>query len=104
VRDSLLQVGEGLITAARFLALDEISTGLDSAVTYDVRAAETRTAQHATGCAATAYAVALCAASSCATSRTIRRIFRRSRRPTDAIVTPLDPRRPVGCILLSRRV
>jgi ABC-type multidrug transport system ATPase subunit len=29
-------VGEGIITAARFLALDEISTGLDSAVTYDV--------------------------------------------------------------------
>jgi hypothetical protein len=51
VRDSLLQVGEGLITAARFLALDEISTGLDSAVTYDVRAAETRTMQHATRCA-----------------------------------------------------
>ena len=29
-------VGEGIITAARFLALDEISTGLDSAVTFDV--------------------------------------------------------------------
>lgn len=29
-------VGEGLLTAARFLALDEISTGLDSAVTYDI--------------------------------------------------------------------
>lgn len=29
-------VGEGLLTAARFLALDEISTGLDSAVTFDI--------------------------------------------------------------------
>ena len=29
-------VGEGIITAARVLALDEISTGLDSSVTYDV--------------------------------------------------------------------
>lgn len=29
-------VGEGLITNARFLALDEISTGLDSAVTYAI--------------------------------------------------------------------
>ena len=29
-------VGEGLITAARVLALDEISTGLDSSVTFDV--------------------------------------------------------------------
>ena len=29
-------IGEGIITAARFLALDEISTGLDSSVTYDV--------------------------------------------------------------------
>jgi ABC-type multidrug transport system ATPase subunit len=29
-------VGEGLITAARMLALDEVSTGLDSSVTFDV--------------------------------------------------------------------
>ena len=29
-------VGEGLLTNARFLALDEISTGLDSAVTFDI--------------------------------------------------------------------
>jgi ABC-type branched-subunit amino acid transport system ATPase component len=29
-------VGEGIITPARFLALDEISTGLDSAVTHDI--------------------------------------------------------------------
>ena len=29
-------VGEGLITAARVLALDEVSTGLDSSVTFDV--------------------------------------------------------------------
>ena len=29
-------IGEGIITAARFLALDEISTGLDSSVTFDV--------------------------------------------------------------------
>ena len=29
-------VGEGLLTNARFLALDEISTGLDSAVTLDI--------------------------------------------------------------------
>ena len=29
-------VGEGLLTAARFLALDEISTGLDSAVTLEI--------------------------------------------------------------------
>lgn len=31
-----MTVGEGLITNARFLALDEISTGLDSAVTHDI--------------------------------------------------------------------
>ncbi len=29
-------VAEGLLTEARFLAMDEISTGLDSAVTYDI--------------------------------------------------------------------
>ena len=29
-------VAEGLLSEARFLALDEISTGLDSAVTYDI--------------------------------------------------------------------
>ena len=38
-------VAEGLLTEARFLALDEISTGLDSAVTYDiVRRLRTRAA------------------------------------------------------------
>jgi ABC-type multidrug transport system ATPase subunit/ABC-type multidrug transport system permease subunit len=45
-----LTVAEGIITNARFLALDEISTGLDAAVTFSiVNALRQRAVEHKTG-------------------------------------------------------